>query len=104
MQIGAYCALASILSVVAALWPVLAAENAPIPNFAPDSRTGWLKPPGDEFIPPASGPGPVYRKPPTTQLHVVERFKLVEGGEPLEVNVRVEDPGAFTMPWDAVQR
>jgi hypothetical protein len=45
-----------------------------------------------------------YRTPHTTQLHVVERFRLVNGGEGLEVNVRVEDPGAFTMPWSAVQR
>ena len=43
-----------------------------------------------------------YRTPHTTQLHVVERFKLIDG-ERLEVNVRVEDPGAFTMPWHAVQ-
>jgi hypothetical protein len=241
-QIRACGALAAILYAVALLWPALAAENAPIPNFAPDNVTGWLKPPGDEFFPPASGPGPVkfdpahpyvsnavarqetvkiadltnpillpwvveqmrkandevlagkvgftarsrcwphgvpgfllypvhpiffiqtpevvvmiwgqdfqlrhvylnvphsanpklswygesvghyengdtlvvdtiglndktyidnYRTPHTTQLHVVERFKLVDGGEALEVNVRVEDPGAFTMPWNAVQR
>jgi hypothetical protein len=45
-----------------------------------------------------------YRTPHTTQLHVVERFKLVDGGEALEVDVRVEDPGAFTMPWSARQR
>jgi hypothetical protein len=45
-----------------------------------------------------------YRTPHTTQLHVVERFGLVDGGEGLEVNVRVEDPGAFTVPWNAVQR
>jgi len=45
-----------------------------------------------------------FRTPHTTQLHVVERFKIVNGGEGLEVKVRVEDPGAFTMPWDAVQR
>jgi hypothetical protein len=225
---------------VALLSPAIAAENEPIPNFAPDSVTGWLKPPGDEFLPPASGPGPVrfdpahpyvsnavaaqetvkiadvtnpilqpwvveqmrkandevlagkvgftararcwphgvpgfllypvhpiffiqtpkqvlmtwgqdfqlrrvylnephsanpkpswygesvghyengdtlvvdtigmndrtyvdnYRTPHTTKLRVVERFKLV--GDTLEVNVRVEDPGAFTMPWNAVQR
>src|SRR6267378_8573040 len=37
-----------------------------------------------------------YRTPHTSQLHVVERFKLVDG--------RVEDPGAFTMPWNARQR
>jgi len=44
-----------------------------------------------------------YRTPHTTQLHVVERFKLIDGGEGIEVTVRVEDPGAFTMPWNAVQ-
>ena len=44
-----------------------------------------------------------YRTPHTTQLHVVERFRLVSGTA-MEVRVRVEDPGAFTMPWNAVQR
>ena len=34
-----------------------------IPNFAPDNLTGWLKPPGDEFIQPPSGPGPVRSDP-----------------------------------------
>ena len=34
----------------------------------------------------------------------MERFKLIDGGEGIEVTVRVEDPGAFTMPWDAIQR
>ena len=45
-----------------------------------------------------------YRTPHTDKLHVVERFKLVNSGEELEVKVHVEDPGAFTMPWNAVQR
>ena len=45
-----------------------------------------------------------FRTPHTTQLHVVEHFRLVDGGEALEVKVRVEDPGAFTMPWNAAQR
>ena len=45
-----------------------------------------------------------FRTPHTTQLHVVERFKIVNGGEGLEVKVHVEDPGAFTTPWNAVQR
>ncbi|HEX5279832.1 MAG TPA: hypothetical protein VFW28_07115 [Micropepsaceae bacterium] len=45
-----------------------------------------------------------YRTPHTTQLHVVERFRLIGGGKTIEVNVHVEDPGAFTTPWNAIQR
>jgi hypothetical protein len=241
-RIGAWGVSAALACVVAASWPAFAEQNAPIPNFAPDNVTGWLKGPGDEFLLPDSGPGPVrsdparpyvsnaialqetvkiadvtnpilqpwvveqmrkdndevlagkvgftarsrcwphgvpgfllypvhpiffiqtpkqvlmtwgqdfqlrrvylnvphsvdpkpswygesvgryengdtlvvdtiglndktyvdnYRTPHTTQLHVVERFRLVDGGDVLEVKVHVEDPGAFTMPWNAVQR
>jgi hypothetical protein len=239
----------AVICIIGASWPARAADDAPIPNFAPDRLTGWLKPPGDEFIQPESGPGPVrsdpahpyvpnsfpfvtreaaaqetimiadltnpilqpwviaqmrksnqevlagkvgftarsrcwphgvpgfllypvhpiffiqtpkevlmtwgqdfqlrrvylnvphtadpkpswygesvghyengdtlvvdtiglndrtyvdnYRTPHTTLLHVEERFRLLEGGQSMEVNVRVEDPGAFTMPWNALQR
>src|SRR5215470_9660086 len=45
-----------------------------------------------------------YRTPHTEQLHVVERFRIVEDGKALEVTAHVEDPGAFTMPWTAIQR
>jgi hypothetical protein len=45
-----------------------------------------------------------YRTPHTDRLHVVERFKLTGGGAMLEVLVMVDDPGAFTMPWSALQR
>jgi hypothetical protein len=45
-----------------------------------------------------------FQTPHTEQLHVVERFHLINGGKTLEVNLHVEDPGAFTMPWDAIQR
>jgi hypothetical protein len=38
------------------------------------------------------------------QLHVVERFKLIDGGKMLEVNFTVDDPGAFNMPWSASKR
>ena len=44
-----------------------------------------------------------FGTPHTKQLHVVERFHLIENGAVLEANVRVEDPGAFTTPWNAVQ-
>jgi hypothetical protein len=42
--------------------------------------------------------------PHTNQLHVVERFRLIEGGQVLEAEVYVEDPGAFTTPWRGIQR
>jgi len=45
-----------------------------------------------------------FGTPHTKELHVIERFHLIEDGQVLEANVHVEDPGAFTMPWDAIQR
>ena len=45
-----------------------------------------------------------YKTPHTKQLHVVERFHLVDNRKELQVDVHVEDPGAFTTPWNAVQR
>jgi len=45
-----------------------------------------------------------FGTPHTKQLHVVERFHLVEDGKVLEANIHVEDPGAFTTPWNAIQR
>ncbi len=45
-----------------------------------------------------------YRTPHTEQLHVVERYRIVDDGKALEVTAYVEDPGAFTMPWTALQR
>jgi hypothetical protein len=44
-----------------------------------------------------------YRTPHTDQLHVVERFKMIDGGKSLQVTVTVDDPGAFNMPWSAIQ-
>ncbi len=45
-----------------------------------------------------------YRTPHTTQSHVIERYHLIDDAKGLEVNFHVEDPGAFTMPWNAIQR
>jgi hypothetical protein len=45
-----------------------------------------------------------FGTPHTRQLHVVERFRLTQGGQELEANVHIEDPGAFTMPWNGIQR
>jgi hypothetical protein len=45
-----------------------------------------------------------YRTPHTDELHVVERWKLAADGKTVDVSIFVEDPGAFTTPWAAVQR
>src|SRR5215470_836905 len=45
-----------------------------------------------------------YRTPHTDQIHVVERFKLIEGGKTLQGIVNVDDPGTFNTPWSATQR
>ena len=45
-----------------------------------------------------------FGTPHTKELHVVERFRLIEGGNVLEATVHVEDPGAFTTPWTGIQR
>jgi hypothetical protein len=31
-------------------------------------------------------------------LHVIERYKLTDGGKAIDVSIHVEDPGAFTTP------
>jgi len=45
-----------------------------------------------------------YRTPHSDKLHVVERFRMLNGGMMLEDVMTLEDPGTFTMPWSAVQR
>jgi hypothetical protein len=45
-----------------------------------------------------------YRTPHSEKLHVVERFRLIEGGNVLEVRITVEDPETFYQPWQAMLR
>ena len=45
-----------------------------------------------------------FHTPHTEQLHVVERYRMLDGGETLELQVYIEDPGAFTTPWTAIHR
>ena len=42
-----------------------------------------------------------YRTPHTTQLHVVERLKITNGGKTLDASFTVDDPGTFYKPWGA---
>lgn len=44
-----------------------------------------------------------YRTPHTDKLHVIERYRMTDGGKSLEATVHVEDAGAFAMPWNARQ-
>ena len=45
-----------------------------------------------------------YLTPHTDQLHVIERYKLTDGGKAIDISIHVDDPGAFTTPWNARQR
>ena len=40
-----------------------------------------------------------YRTPHTTQIHVVERYRVINGGKGLDTSFTVDDPGAFYKPW-----
>jgi hypothetical protein len=45
-----------------------------------------------------------FRTPHSEKLHVAERFKLVDGGKVLQVNITFDDPDAFNAPWSVMQR
>ena len=46
----------------------------------------------------------IYRTPHTEKLHVVERWRMVDGGQAMEVVFTVEDEGAFYQPWKGMRR
>src|ERR1700733_11471700 len=59
------CLMAGVIAAMISGSATLAAETV-VPNFAPDSRTGWIAgdrdsvtPVGQDFLPPPSGPGPI---------------------------------------------
>jgi hypothetical protein len=43
-----------------------------------------------------------YHTPHSDKLHVVERYKLLDGGKRMQAIVEVDDPGAFTTKWRAL--
>jgi hypothetical protein len=83
-------------------------------KHSPNVRTSWYgesigRYEGDALVVDTIGlddrtPMDGFGTPHTKALHVTERYHLVEDGNVLEVNIHVEDPGAFTTPWDAIQR
>jgi hypothetical protein len=46
----------------------------------------------------------IYRTPHSQKLHVVERWRMVNGGQMMESIFTVEDPDAFYQPWTAMRR
>lgn len=45
-----------------------------------------------------------FSLPHTTELHVVERYKLLDDGKSLQVTFTIDDPGAFNAPWSGIIR
>ena len=45
-----------------------------------------------------------FRTPHTDKLHVVERWRLVDGGRQIEVLIQIDDPDTFYQTWSAIQR
>jgi hypothetical protein len=45
-----------------------------------------------------------YRTPHSEKLHVVERFRLIDGGKTMEILTIVEDPDTYYQPWQAKLR
>ena len=46
----------------------------------------------------------VYRTPHTQNLHVIERWRILDGGRMMEAAFTVEDPDAFYQPWSGMRR
>jgi hypothetical protein len=46
----------------------------------------------------------LYRTPHSEKLHLVERYRLIEGGKALQVEMTFDDPIAFVQPWKGTKR
>jgi hypothetical protein len=66
MSHNTHGALAFLACVACSLAPAIGAEQAPIPDFAPNRNVGWVASGegfGADFVQPPSGPGPVTNDP-----------------------------------------
>jgi hypothetical protein len=45
-----------------------------------------------------------WRTPHTKDLHMVERWKIIDGGNAIEATVTFDDPGVFNAPWSGLVR
>src|SRR5215469_12522737 len=46
----------------------------------------------------------VYRTPHTEKLHVIERWRMIDSGNTLEVTMTIDDPDTYNQPWQAISR
>src|SRR5690349_11280400 len=96
-------ARAAACASLIAVSPAFGAPSHAIPNFATDSKTGWIKTPGsDEFIQPESGPGPVQDDP---SHPYVSAGHPGDGGDPDgQETVKIADTSnPILQPWAAAQ-
>jgi hypothetical protein len=45
-----------------------------------------------------------FRTPHTDKLHVIERWRLTNGGKTTEIEVTIDDPDTFNQPWKGLVR
>src|SRR6185369_13257454 len=45
-----------------------------------------------------------YLTPHTEQLHVIERFRMIDGGKKLEILLNIDDPDTFNQPFQALRQ
>jgi hypothetical protein len=45
-----------------------------------------------------------YRTPHSDKLHVIERWKVIENGNRLQVDLTIDDPETFNAPWQSLVR
>jgi hypothetical protein len=45
-----------------------------------------------------------YRTPHSEKLHVIERWKMIDSGNSMEVAITIDDPETFNRPWQAIVR
>jgi len=46
----------------------------------------------------------LFRTPHSEKLHVIERYRLIEGGTALQVEMTIDDPAAYVQPWKITKR
>jgi len=45
-----------------------------------------------------------YRTPHSDKLHVIERYRLIDGGKALQADITIEDPAVFIQPLQVIHR